>query len=212
MKKLTGSLPAKTAAVILSFILAAITACCAAAGVFMYYERFYTKTPEQIKEEKYYDILNKTACRIIGYYGSGDIEALKDLSYVYYTLTDGKTGETIIDTFEGQEYIGKAVYNNMDIYKTAEDTDGVYSEEYAGYVDITVYAADNYPLSYTSLLFFKATDFLYPLRYSIIPISLLALLAFVSVAVFIYAAAGRQADGSVKLSFFDKLPFCGKTS
>ncbi len=207
MKKLTGSLPAKTAAVILSFILAAITACCAAAGVFMYYERFYTKTPEQIKEEMYYDILSKTACQINDYYGSGDIEALRGFSYIYYTLTDGETGETLISTFEGQGYIGKAVYNDMNIYKAAEDADGVYSEEYAGYVDITVYAAENYPLSYTSLLFFKATDFLYPLRYSIIPIGLLALLAFVSVAVFVYAAAGRQADGSVKLSFFDKIPF-----
>lgn len=207
MKKLTGSLAAKTTAVILSFVFAVLTAGCVFAGAFMYSERFYTKSPEQIEEEKYAGILYKTAAQISEYYGEGNMEELKGFSTSYFTVRDGETGETLINTYVNQKYIGKAVFNNMSIYKTIESSDEPYIEEYMGNVDITVYAAENYPLSYSNLLYLKLTDFLYPLRYSIIFIGFLSLLLFVLTMVFIYAAAGRQADGSVKLAFTDKIPF-----
>ena len=207
MKKLTGSLAAKTTAVILSFVFAVLTAGCVFAGAFMYSERFYTKSPEQIEEEKYAGILYKTAAQISEYYGEGNMEELKGFSASYFTVRDGETGETLINTYVNQKYIGKAVFNNMSVHKTVESPDEIYIEEYLGDVDITVYAAENYPLSYSNLLYLKLTDFLYPLRYSIIFIGLLSLLLFVLTMVFIYAAAGRQADGGVKLSFFDKIPF-----
>ncbi len=207
MKKLTGSLAAKTTAVILSFVFAVLTAGCVFAGAFMYSERFYTKSPEQIEEEKYTGILYKTAAQISKYYGEGNMEELKNFSSSYFTVRDGETGETLISTYVNQKYIGKAVFNNMSVHKTVESPDEIYIEEYLGDVDITVYAAENYPLSYSNLLYLKLTDFLYPLRYSIIFIGFLALLLFVLTMVFIYAAAGRQADGSVKLAFTDKIPF-----
>lgn len=207
MKRLTYSLAVKTAAIILSFVFAVLTAGCVLAGAFMYSERFYTKSPEQIEEEKYVDILYKTAARISEYYGEKNTEELKNFSTSYFTVQDGETGETLINTYENQKYIGKAVFKNMSVHKTVESLDEVYIEEYIGDVDITVYAAENYPLSYSNLLYLKLTDFLYPLRYSIIFIGLLALLLFVLTMVFIYAAAGRQTDGSIKLSFFDKIPF-----
>lgn len=207
MKRLTYSLAAKTAAVILSFVFAVLTAGCVFAGAFMYSERFYTKSPEQIEEEKYAGILYKTAAQISEYYGEKNTEELKNFSTSYFTVQDGETGETLINTYENQKYIGKAVFKNMSVHKTVESPDEVYIEEYLGDVDITVYAAENYPLSYSNLLYLKLTDFLYPLRYSIIFIGLLALLLFVLTMVFIYAAAGRQADGSVKLAFTDKIPF-----
>lgn len=207
MKKPICSLAAKTAAVILSFVFAVLTAGCVLAGAFMYSERFYTKSPEQIEEEKYAGILCKTAAQISEYYGEKNTEELKNFSTSYFTVQDGETGETLINTYENQKYIGKAVFKNMSVYRTVESPGEVYVEEYLGDVDITVYAAENYPLSYSNLLYLKATDFLYPLRYSIIFIGLLFLLLFVLTMVFIYAAAGRQADGSVKLSFFDKIPF-----
>lgn len=207
MKRLTYSLAAKTAAVILSFVFAVLTAGCVLAGAFMYSERFYTKSPEQIEEEKYAGILCKTAAQISECYGEKNTEELRNLSTSYFTVQDGETGETLINTYENQKYIGKAVFKNMSVYRTVESPGEVYVEEYIGDVDITVYAAENYPLSYSNLLYLKLTDFLYPLRYSIIFIGLLFLLLFVLTMVFIYAAAGRQADGSVKLSFFDKIPF-----
>lgn len=207
MKKPICSLAAKTAAVILSFVFAVLTAGCVLAGAFMYSERFYTKSPEQIEEEKYAGILCKTAAQISECYGEKNTEELRNLSTSYFTVQDGETGETLINTYENQKYIGKAVFKNMSIHKTVESPGEVYVEEYIGDVDITVYAAENYPLSYSNLLYLKATDFLYPLRYSIIFIGLLFLLLFVLTMVFIYAAAGRQADGSIKLSFFDKIPF-----
>lgn len=207
MKRLTYSLAAKTAAVILSFVFAVLTAGCVFAGAFMYSERFYTKSPEQIEEEKYAGILCKTAAQISECYGEKNTEELRNLSTSYFTVQDGETGETLINTYENQKYIGKAVFKNMSVHRTVESPDEVYIEKYLGDVDITVYAAENYPLSYSNLLYLKLTDFLYPLRYSIIFIGLLALLLFVLTMVFIYAAAGRQADGSIKLSFFDKIPF-----
>ena len=207
MKKLTENFAAKVAAVILSFVFAVLTAGCVLAGAFMYSERFYTKSPEQIEEEKYNIILDKAARRIAVYYGDGDTEELKNFSYVYFTVTDGETGETLINTYENQKYIGKAVFNNMSVYRTFESLDEPYIEEYVGTADITVYAAENYPLSYSNLLYLKLTEILYPLRYSVIFIGLLALLLCVLNLVFIYAAAGRRVGGSVRLSFFDKIPF-----
>ena len=153
MKRLTYSLAAKTAAVILSFVLAVLTAGCVFAGAFMYSERFYTKSPEQIEEEKYAGILCKTAAQISEYYGEKNTEELKNFSTSYFTVQDGETGETLINTYENQKYIGKAVFKNMSVHKTVESPDEVYIEEYIGDVDITVYAAENYPLSYSNLLY-----------------------------------------------------------
>ena len=70
MKKLTGSIAAKTAAVILSFATAVISVVCVFSVAFMYSERFYTKSLEQIKEEKYEDILYKAANNIADAYSS----------------------------------------------------------------------------------------------------------------------------------------------
>ena len=98
MKRLTYSLAAKTAAVILSFVLAVLTAGCVSAGAFMYSERFYTKSPEQIEEEKYAGILCKTAAQISEYYGEKNTEELKNFSTSYFTVQDGETGETLMKT------------------------------------------------------------------------------------------------------------------
>ncbi len=207
MKKPICSLAAKTAAVILSFVFAVLTAGCVLAGAFMYSERFYTKTSEQIEEDKYSAILYKSAYQIAEYYGEGDSEDLNRLPNIYFTVTDSETGETLENTFENQEYTGKSVFKNMSFYKSVEDPEDIYIEEFAGTVDITVYASVNYPLSYSNLLYLRATELLYPLRYSIIFIGLLFLLLFILTLVFIYAASGRQADGGVRLSFIDKIPF-----
>lgn len=207
MKKPICSLAAKTAAVILSFVFAVLTAGCVLAGAFMYSERFYTKTSEQIEEDKYSAVLCKSAYQIAEYYGEGNAEDLNRLPNIYFTVTDSETGATLENTFENQEYTGKSVFKNMSVYKSVEELKEGYIEEFAGSVDITVYASVNYPLSYSNLLYLRATELLYPLRYSIVFIGLLFLLLFVLTMVFIYAAAGRQADGSIKLSFFDKIPF-----
>ena len=208
MKKPICSLAAKTAAVILSFVFAVLTAGCVLAGAFMYSERFYTKTSKQIEEDKYSVILYKSAYQIAESYGEGNSVDLNRLPNIYFTVTDSKTGVTLENTFENQEYTGKSVFKNMSVYESVEDFDeDIYIEKFAGSVDITVYASVNYPLSYSNLLYLRATELLYPLRYSIIFIGLLSLLLFVLTMVFIYAVAGRQTDGSVRLSFFDKIPF-----
>lgn len=214
MKRLTGSTAAKTAAVILSFIMAVISVGCVLSGVFMYSERFYTKSLEQIEEEKYEDILYVAANNIADAYKNFQTERLKEYDTLYYTVTDSESGETLLNSYDNQKYIGKAVFKNMGVYYDAyyyenekNDIDGVFIEKTKGEMEVTVYAAENYPLSYTSLFYLKATEFLYPLRYGIIFIGFLALIIFVITLVFIYTSAGRQADGSVKINFTDKIPF-----
>ncbi len=59
--------------------------------------------------------------------------------------------------------IGKAVFKNMSVHRTVERPDEIYIEEHLGDVDITVYAAEKLPASYSNLLYLKLTDFLYPL-------------------------------------------------
>ncbi len=214
MKRLTGSMAAKTAAVILSFVMAVISVGCVLSGVFMYSERFYTKSLEQIEEEKYEDILYVAANNIADAYKNFQTERLKEYDTLYYTVTDSESGEALLNSYDNQKYIGKAVFKNMGVYYDAyyyenekADIDGVVIEKTQGEMEVTVYAAENYPLSYTSLFYLKAAELLYPLRYGIIFIGFLALVIFIITLVFIYTSAGRQADGSVKIGFIDKIPF-----
>lgn len=209
MKKLTGSNAAKTAAVILSFATAVISVVCVFSVAFMYSERFYTKSLEQIKEEKYEDILYKAANNIADAYSEQDTYRLKDYSTLYYTITDSESVETLFNTFENQKYIGKAFFDDMPIKAVYDEnsTESENTEKAVNNIDITVYAAENYPLSYTSLFYLKASELLYPLRYGIIFIGFLSLLSFVLLLVFLFTAAGRRADGVVRLSSADKIPF-----
>lgn len=209
MKKLTGSIAAKTAAVILSFATAVISVVCVFSVAFMYSERFYTKSLEQIKEEKYEDILYKAANNIADAYSEQDTYRLKDYSTLYYTITDSESVETLFNTFENQKYIGKAFFDDMPIKAVYDEnsTESENTEKAVNNIDITVYAAENYPLSYTSLFYLKASELLYPLRYGIIFIGFLSLLSFVLLLVFLFTAAGRRADGVVRLSSADKIPF-----
>lgn len=209
MKKLTGSIAAKTAAVILSFATAVISVGCVFSVAFMYSERFYTKSLEQIKEEKYEDILYKAANNIADAYSEQDTYRLKDYSTLYYTITDSESVETLFNTFENQKYIGKAFFDDMPIKAVYDEnsTESENTEKAVNNIDITVYAAENYPLSYTSLFYLKASELLYPLRYGIIFIGFLSLLSFVLLLVFLFTAAGRRADGVVRLSSADKIPF-----
>ena len=96
MKKPICSLAAKTAAVILSFVFAVLTAGCVFAGAFMYSERFYTKSPEQIEEEKYAGILCKTAAQISKCYGEKNTEELRNLSTSYFTVRDGEDRKSVV--------------------------------------------------------------------------------------------------------------------
>ena len=115
MKRLTGSTAAKTAAVILSFVMAVISVGCVLSGVFMYSERFYTKSLEQIKEEKYEDILYAAANNIADAYKNSQTERLKEYDTLYYTVTDSESGEALLNSYDNQKYIGKAVFKNMGV-------------------------------------------------------------------------------------------------
>lgn len=210
MKKLMGSTAAKTAAVILSFIMAVITVGCVFSVAFMYSERFYTKTLEQLKEEKYEDILYKAANNITDAYRNAETERLETYETIYYTVTDSKSGDILLNTYENQKYIGKAHFKNMGVYyyKTEEQYfDGIAVEEASGDMEVTVYAAENYPLSYSSLLYLKASELLYPLRYGAVFIGIFSFICFIILLVFLYAAAGHRADGGIELNCLDKLPF-----
>ena len=214
MKRLTGSTAAKTAAVILSFVMAVISVGCVLSGIFMYSERFYTKSLEQIKEEKYEDILYAAANNIADAYKNSQTERLKEYDTLYYTVTDSESGEALLNSYDNQKYIGKAVFKNMGVcydkyyYENEKnDIDGVFIEKPQGEMEVTVYAAENYPLSYTSLFYLKAAEILYPLKYGIIFIGAASALCFILLLVFLYSAAGRGADGEIRLSPFDRIPF-----
>ena len=194
--------------------MAVISVGCVLSGFFMYSERFYTKSLEQIKEEKYEDILYVAANNIADAYKNFQTERLKEYDTLYYTVTDSESGEALLNSYDNQKYIGKAVFKNMGVYYDAyyyenekNDIDGVFIEKPQGEMKVTVYAAENYPLSYTSFLYLKASELLYPIRYGIIFIGAASVLCFILLLVFLYSAAGRGEDGEIRLSPFDRIPF-----
>lgn len=211
MKKLTGSLAAKTAAVILSFITAFICVISTLAVILMASGGFYVKSLDEIKDKIYDDKLYGYSSEIYDAFISGeDIAKLCEKRSVSCKITDSDTDEVLFDNTSGKEPSVEAEQKNMEVYGEVYTKVGespVYIEGVTQSIDIAVYAYEDFPLSDNARMKLRICETAYSCRYLLIAAAIISALAFVCLFVFLCAAAGHRADGSIRQNYLDKVPF-----
>lgn len=211
MKKLTGSLAAKTAAVILSFITAFICVISTLAVILMASDGFYVKSLDEIKDKIYDDKLYGYSSEIYDAFISGeDIAKLCEKRSVSCKITDSDTDEVLFDNTSGKEPSVEAEQKNMEVYGEVYTKVGespVYIEGVKQSIDIAVYAYEDFPLSDNARMKLRIYETAYSCRYLLIAAAIISALAFVCLFVFLCAAAGHRADGGIKPNYLDKVPF-----
>ena len=207
MKKLTGSLAAKTAAVILSFITAFICVISTLAVILMASGGFYVKSLDEIKDKIYDDKLYGYSSEIYDAFISGeDIAKLCEKRSVSCKITDSDTYEVLFDNTSGKEPSVEAEQKNMEVYGEVYTKVGespVYIEGVKQSIDIAVYAYEDFPLSDNARMKLRIYETAYSCRYLLIAAAIISALAFVCLFVFLCAAAGHRADGSIKPNYLD---------
>ena len=164
MKRLTESLAAKIAAIILSFIMLAVAFLSAAAAVYMIDNGFYTKSRKELIEGAAagyicYDYL----ADIFNFYErKQDIDAYAEQNHIYYAVSD-ENGEVVKTNYSGETYLLKYFEGRTMVGSAIDESSGeLYREPYTNeYITVTVYIPEETVMNDDYALIVKFTDFLY---------------------------------------------------
>ncbi|NLJ40126.1 MAG: HAMP domain-containing histidine kinase [Clostridiales bacterium] len=219
MNRITHSLVAKITALILAilFIMGFIGG---AFGIYymMHYD-FYGTTLENVKDEVFLHITlryaNKAFNEYFSVYQGGDpfnLERYKDFfsednTNFLFTIND-KNGELVLGNYNNQEYQFSYAFEYEDGEYVSEETDDSISYRIKGiytvqcYVNKTLLAKDNYFVADQWI------NFLYPMRHTIIMITIISLIISILLIVFLMFAAGRKkGKEELTVNVIDKIPF-----
>ncbi len=197
MKRLLCSLPAKIAAIILSYIMVLVIVLSSAAVMVMGYLDFYTRSSYLIEKEILTEMAVRECYKLSGQFQSAaDIQAFREAvgdmaseSNIAYTVTDTEKVETL--------------YTNYDTTLTLTS----HSIEENGY-KFTVYVYDEMPCEDEFATVRSLIKTGHDLRYAFIFFAILGLLAFIVLICFLCCAVGRKfAYSSIQLNFLDRIPF-----
>ena len=214
MKRLTESLAAKITAIILSFIMLAVAFLSAAAAVYMIDNGYYTKKTDEIKEEIVNThIMSSAAYTLRDIYSSGgSLESYAEELGIYFTITDSETKKVTAGNYNGQKYMFSRMFGELTVYGEpyyviTDQEDGYYTRKEIGTVDIMIYVPEDSALSGKTAFWFRITDFLYSVRYTVFFTGGICFLLWIILLCFLYSAAGHRKDGTVKLNYLDRVPF-----
>ena len=210
MKRLTESLAAKIAAIILSFIMLAVAFLSAAAAVYMIDNGFYTKSRKELIEGAAagyigYDYL----ADILNFYErKQDIDAYAEQNHIYYAVSD-ENGEVVKTNYSGETYLLKYLEGRTMEGSAIDESSGeLYREPYTNeYITVTVYIPEETVMNDDYALIVKFTDFLYSVRYTVFFTGGICLLLWIILLCFLYSAAGHRKEGTVRLNYLDRVPF-----
>lgn len=210
MKRLTESLAAKIAAIILSFIMLAVAFLSAAAAVYMIDNGFYTKSRKELIEGAAagyigYDYL----ADILNFYErKQDTDAYAEQNHIYYAVTD-ESGEVVKTNYSGETYLLKYFEGRTMEGSAIDESSGeLYWDPYTNeYITVTVYIPEETVMNDDYALIVKFTDFLYSVRYTVFFTGGICFLLWIILLCFLYSAAGHRKDGTVRLNYLDRVPF-----
>ena len=210
MKRLTESLAAKIAAIILSFIMLAVAFLSAAAAVYMIDNGFYTKSRKELIEGAAagyicYDYL----ADIFNFYErKQDIDAYAEQNHIYYAVSD-ENGEVVKTNYSGETYLLKYFEGRTMVGSAIDESSGeLYREPYTNeYITVTVYIPEETVMNDDYALIVKFTDFLYSVRYTVFFTGGICFLLWIILLCFLYSAAGHRKEGTVRLNYLDRVPF-----
>ena len=216
MKRLTESLAAKITAIILSFFAAAFVVISAAAVCYMIDNGYYTKKPDEIKEDIADARIMSSAAYTLRdiYSSSGNLESYAEELGIYFTITDSKTKEVTAGNYNGEKYMFSRMFDELTVtvygepyYVITDQGEEYYTNKEIGTIDIMIYVPEDGAFSGETALWFGVADFLYSVRYTVFFTGGICLLLWIILLCFLYSAAGHRKEGTVKLNHLDRIPF-----
>lgn len=212
MKKLTENLGAKITAIILSFIAFAAALVSVITVIFLLDCDGYTKTRDEIRTDIMENrIGNGHVYNILEVYGNGEsVENYCDDQRIYYTIEDYANGGVIEGNYKGQSFLVQKRQLNLMTYeeRAYEDENGDmhWTSVEKAPINITVYIPRE-ALSGNGQLLVNVVDTAYTLRYAVIWILGISVLALVVMLCYLYAAQSHRKGGVVALNHLDRIPF-----
>ena len=212
MKKLTENLGAKITAIILSFIAFAAALVSVITVIFLLDCDGYTKTRDEIRTDIMENrIGNGHIYNILEVYGNGEsVENYCDDQRIYYTIEDYANGGVIEGNYKGQSFLVQKRQLNLITYeeRAYEDENGDmhWTSVEKAPINITVYIPRE-ALSGNGQLLVNVVDTAYTLRYAVIWILGVSVLALVVLLCYLYAAQSHRKGGVVALNHLDRVPF-----
>lgn len=212
MKKLTENLGVKITAIILSFIAFAAALVSVITVIFLLDCDGYTKTRDEIRTDIMENrIGNGHIYNILEVYGNGEsVENYCDDQRIYYTIEDYANGGVIEGNYKGQSFLVQKRQLNLMTYeeRAYEDENGDmhWTSVEKAPINITVYIPRE-ALSGNGQLLVNVVDTAYTLRYAVIWILGVSVLALVVLLCYLYAAQSHRKGGVVALNHLDRIPF-----
>lgn len=210
MKKLTGNLAAKIAAVILSYICVLTLVVTVIATAIMGYYKFYFSNEPTVKEEILTEMAEDEACYISSLLDKGtNLKSYYQDKNVFYQIVDIKTGDVTDTNYNGEAYIASAT-------ETYYYYDGYYGEKYGAeqwvttetpIYEINIFIAENMTKNDMFSVVAKIVEWGFKLQYAMIFIMLAALIGAIALLCFLYSAAGHRPNGKIRLNLLDRIPF-----
>jgi len=215
MNKLTHSLPAKVTAIFL-FVLTVLSSLFGATGIYLFAEHdFYIMPVSEIKKEAFENLSESDAYTVFNRYLSNYRYNLKEIQEI---LTDNNTnflfelkdskGNIIISTYSNQEYQLSRTYtynvNSFSLYDEdlSPDTSGTDYYTVNCYIKKTLTANDKYSMAEYWI------NFAYKIRYAIIPVTIISIIAAIVLFIFLMCSAGRKKGiDTIVPNVIDKIPF-----
>lgn len=212
MKKLTENLGAKITAIFFSFIAFAAVLASVITIIFLLDNDCYTKTRDEVKTDIMENrIGNGHIYNILEIYQNGEsVENYCNDQRIYYTIEDYRDGGVLEGNYKGQSFLVQKRQLNLLTYeeRAYEDENGDmhWTSVEKAPINITVYIPRE-ALSGNGQLLVNVVDTAYMLRYAVIWILGVSVLALVVLLCYLYAAAGHRKGGVVALNHLDRIPF-----
>lgn len=207
MKRLTHSFPAKVAAIILSVIMLALCILSVISIAYMADYDYYTEEYTDLRESSVRSLMLSEADDIYWRYTGHSVSVSRNL---LYTIADAKNTVLYSNFSDEALMVSYTVY-----FYSYEDANG-YGRTYTTLKDefeedpqyiITVALPKTLEFTDRYSLALNLTEFLYSMRYAIIVIAALSVIALVLLLVFLYCAAGKHKDENApRLNRTDKIP------
>ena len=196
MKNLLCSLPAKIAAIMLSYIMVLVIVLSSAAAIVMGYMEFYTHSSRQMQKTILYEMAVGDGYWLSNLLQNSGLNTLREEigdmaseSNIAYTVKSTETDETIYTNFDGTEtfFTHTRVENGYEFI-------------------IHVYEEMPFDDEYAFVRSLVKTG--HGLRYAVFVFAFMGLVILISLVCFLCCAAGRRfAYSSIQLNFLDRIPF-----
>ncbi|MBQ7045365.1 MAG: HAMP domain-containing histidine kinase [Clostridia bacterium] len=208
MKKLTGNIAAKSAAIVLSTIVFGLICFLCVAVVFGGMAGMYTDSKEKVLKNALSERLYSGAHEIIQDFATDrKLDDYSNTNYLY--IITYKSGEVVaLNTAKIDEEYSESMNFSLTTYGGYDFGDAEYLQKYYGNMYTIKVAADmEFKNSDSLWLINKVVNVAYSMRYAAIFIIMLCIVLLVFLLIFLFCSAGYQGKSTEpQLNYFDKIP------